>query len=329
MIKIENFNVDFSWANLEPKDVYRQYESIRDTAAISYNKESVKSSEEFVAMIMKKGHYTVLEQTNIAVKFNKETFDTLSPELFAYYYLSKYIDLVIQDDGYLLVGNLRGFYDSCVMLEDKEMIEKREKSLLEKKVLYDITMVNLYYFFYRHYDVVFNIFEGSSYRMRNQECLEIGKNVNLGLKFIEAKDIPFNLQRIQFLVTCSRDVSHQIVRHRCLSVNQESQRKVKYEVEYPIAIVEKDKEMVDVCVKNLELCHLSYLDLLQQKYVKSRARKILNSLARTKLYLCGRIKDWEMYLNLRTTKETQYDHRYIAQSIEIHLQNYKNRTLIK
>jgi thymidylate synthase (FAD) len=58
-----------------------------------------------------------------------------------------------------------------------------------------------------------------------------------------------------------------------------------------------------------------YQEALDNGIAKECARAVLPLLTTTKIYMTGSIRSWIHYLDIRTAKETQAEHREVAEAI--------------
>lgn len=140
-------------------------------------------------------------------------------------------------------------------------------------------------------------------------------------------------------ITTSRGISQQLTRHRSFCFQEFSQRYSEaqhfeiYEArrqdsknrqnsidDLPIEVVEWfDKAQSDVIVKANEL----YAEAISKNIAKESARFLLPMNTTTKLYMKGSIRSWIHYLEVRTDKSTQLEHREIAEEIKkIFIENF-------
>ena len=141
---------------------------------------------------------------------------------------------------------------------------------------------------------------------------------------------PFEMCSLCVKIDTERDISAQILRHRSFSFQEFSTR---YAEAQPIAIPELRKQDLknrqnstddlDSYAKNLltseiVALHMQASILYQQMLLvgvaKECARRILPLSTQTTLYMHGSIRSWIHYINVRTSKETQLEHRLIAEN---------------
>tara|TARA_R100000655_G_scaffold18668_7_gene39247 strand:+ start:13283 stop:13906 length:624 start_codon:yes stop_codon:yes gene_type:complete len=130
-------------------------------------------------------------------------------------------------------------------------------------------------------------------------------------------------------IKTSRAISPQILRHRSFTFSEFSQR---------YAAVERDPELISARAQDnknrqnsIELppgslsswweltqdriwseAYHSYQHALKQGIAKEVARNILPAMAPTRIYMSGSVRSWIHYIDLRTEKGTQKEHREIA-----------------
>ena len=63
-------------------------------------------------------------------------------------------------------------------------------------------------------------------------------------------------------------------------------------------------------------CDRMYRQALKRGIAKEQARFLLPMSTKTKLYMTGNIRNWLHYIDLRTHKDTQLEHRVIAEAIK-------------
>ena len=141
---------------------------------------------------------------------------------------------------------------------------------------------------------------------------------------------PFEMCSLCVKIDTERDISAQILRHRSFSFQEFSTR---YAEAQPIAIPELRKQDLknrqnstddlDSYAKNLLTSEIVALhmqaSILYQKMLlvgvaKECARRILPLSTQTTLYMHGTLRSWIHYINVRTSKETQLEHRLIAEN---------------
>lgn len=130
-----------------------------------------------------------------------------------------------------------------------------------------------------------------------------------------------------FLITCSRVVSHELVRHRIASYQQESQRFVKYDEESSDDLFYVPPEIVAAGPMAVELYETSVADqlatyrALKALDVKSQtARYVLPNATRTRVVAYMNLRQWRHVLALRMHTSAQPEMQVIARLVHTKLQ---------
>ena len=134
-------------------------------------------------------------------------------------------------------------------------------------------------------------------------------------------------------IQTTRDIAHQIVRHRSFSFQEFSQRyanpKEQGEMfEYSEARLQDTKNRqnsIETCDVGLqawwdaqqkfvaEISKKIYDEALEKGIAKEQARKVLpEGITKTKLYMNGTLRSWVHYIQLRGANGTQKEHMKIA-----------------
>jgi thymidylate synthase (FAD) len=130
---------------------------------------------------------------------------------------------------------------------------------------------------------------------------------------------------VVFLLTCSRVVSHELVRHRIASYQQESQRFVSYEDEDPDDLFyvpsqyEGNEEIEGLFRAGYEQTLDVYKRLKELGVPKQMARYILPNATRTRIVAKMNLRGWRHFLKLRMHKSAQPEMREIAFELFSHL----------
>jgi len=147
---------------------------------------------------------------------------------------------------------------------------------------------------------------------------------------------PFEMVSITMAIHTTRDISHQIVRHRSFSYQEFSQRYAvsntfkKREARYQDPKNRQNSIDMDCRVKEdrmlqeawnmkqtqaLRQTREVYEWALQQGIAKEQARAVLpEGLTGTTLYMAGTLRSWIHYCQLRKANGTQKEHQIIAES---------------
>ena len=133
-------------------------------------------------------------------------------------------------------------------------------------------------------------------------------------------------------IETSRAISAQILRHRSFTFQEFSQRYAEATeyVTYEARRQDKKNRQNSIPDMNSEdekwfweaqqmiqsNCDRIYRQALKRGIAKEQARFLLPMSTKTKLYMSGNIRCWIHYLELRTDKDTQLEHRVIAEEIK-------------
>ena len=145
---------------------------------------------------------------------------------------------------------------------------------------------------------------------------------------------PFEMASVAIEINTTRDIAHQIVRHRSFAFQEFSQRYANPDEQgYPYVVrqtrlqdqknrqnsIETDDELlhqhwVAQQTKVIEAASQAYNWALDNGIAKEQARAVLpEGLTKTRLYMQGTIRSWIHYIDVRTTPGTQKEHMEIAQ----------------
>lgn len=142
---------------------------------------------------------------------------------------------------------------------------------------------------------------------------------------------PFEMCSMTMEITCTRDISRQILRHRSFSFQEFSQRYAEIDpspfmrearmqdTKNRQSSLPADDEIVQDFYLDQsfvwQLTYMKYKQALDIGIAKEQARALLpEGLVVTKLYMAGNIRSWIHYCQLRTQVGTQKEHRDIAEA---------------
>jgi thymidylate synthase (FAD) len=144
---------------------------------------------------------------------------------------------------------------------------------------------------------------------------------------------PFEMVSACLEIETTRDIAHQIVRHRSFSFQEFSQRyddpkEMGDMFEYAEARLQDTKNRQNsIPTENVQLIHewtdvqdeviaatkKAYEWAIENGIAKEQARKVLpEGLTKTRLYMNGTIRSWIHYIDLRGANGTQLEHMQIA-----------------
>lgn len=142
---------------------------------------------------------------------------------------------------------------------------------------------------------------------------------------------PFEMVHVCVKIQTTRDISHQIVRHRSFSFQEFSQRyaEVTEDAVFREPRLQDSKNRQNSLENtNSELAHLweyqqreiakstsrVYRWALDNGIAKEQARAVLpEGLTPTTLYMSGSVRSWIHYVQVRSDPSTQKEHRLIAE----------------
>jgi len=162
---------------------------------------------------------------------------------------------------------------------------------------------------------------------------------------------PFEMVSACLEIETTRDIAHQIVRHRSFSFQEFSQRYADPKemgdmFEYAEARLQDTKNRQNsIPTDNVQLIHewtdvqdeviaatkKAYEWAIENGIAKEQARKVLpEGLTKTRLYMNGTIRSWIHYIDLRGSNGTQLEHMQVAhacaEAIEKIFPNINNYT---
>lgn len=133
-------------------------------------------------------------------------------------------------------------------------------------------------------------------------------------------------------IETTRAISAQIARHRSFSFQEHSQRyaeSLTYSLpqfrsqdlknrQNSLENIEESRqqELQDKSKQVIEKCFELYQEMLKEGVAKETARMILPMCTNTRMYMSGTIRSWIHYIKLRAHKDTQLEHRKIADQIK-------------
>lgn len=121
--------------------------------------------------------------------------------------------------------------------------------------------------------------------------------------------------------TCSRAISHELVRHRLCSFAQESQRycnyskdKFNHEISFiaPSWLDEQDQIKYNLFIKSLQDAEHNYMILTAEGCSAQEARDVLPNATKTEINMKANLREWRHFLDLRCSSAAHPDMRYLA-----------------
>jgi thymidylate synthase (FAD) len=143
---------------------------------------------------------------------------------------------------------------------------------------------------------------------------------------------PFEMANLCVKIRTERDISAQILRHRSFSFQEYSTRYAEAQ-SYAVPVFRRQdtvnrqnsiddlsqdmkNQLAAMTEQTLNQCKETYQTMLRLGVAKETARRILPLCTKTTLYMNGTLRSYIHYLELRTDKATQLEHRVIAEGIK-------------
>lgn len=141
---------------------------------------------------------------------------------------------------------------------------------------------------------------------------------------------PFEMVSICLEIETTRDIARQILRHRSFSFQEFSQRYALANLDFQYkparlqdnknrqnSIESNDTELEELWTsKQTEVSKLveqTYTWAIEKGIAKEQARSVLpEGMTTSKMYMNGTLRSWIHYIQLRSSKETQKEHRDVA-----------------
>lgn len=144
---------------------------------------------------------------------------------------------------------------------------------------------------------------------------------------------PFEMASMCVEIETTRAIAAQILRHRSFSFQEYSQRYAVANMQYEMPNFRTQdlknrqsshdnldphlkSDLRDRSQKLLDDAFGLYDEMIQAGVAKESARMVLPLCTKTKLYMCGTIRSWIHYLQIRGDAGTQKEHRDVAESVK-------------
>ena len=273
------------------------------------------SYEKFITNIIARGHGSVLEHSNIAYKYYT-TVDELDIEYVYEWMLARkavtgshvLITLEHKDNEYfiLISGNVRAWFDFIDEdVNDEHLIDSEDSIANFKLQLHE------------------------DYPLLFAESAMVPWKIEKPVLLTEEELLKINPIHTYytFKIVTTRDISHQLVRHRTLSFSQQSQRWVNYTLdkndgEITFIMPRIDENMLDDFEAECENIQSLYFKMIESGLKPEVARSILPNCTKTIIYITGKYLDWENFVNLRTEPGAQKEIQDIALQIDKEIKKY-------
>lgn len=142
---------------------------------------------------------------------------------------------------------------------------------------------------------------------------------------------PFEMAHLTVEITTSRGIAAQILRHRSFSFQEFSQRYAQAveSIQYPARrqdLKNKQNSVDDMSEEDQQwfksmqeqvwnTSYDCYKKALEAGIAKEQARFLLPLGTKTTIYMCGSLRSWIHYCEVRCDKSTQLEHREIALAV--------------
>ena len=147
--------------------------------------------------------------------------------------------------------------------------------------------------------------------------------------YICEKPLKYHRLRKTFLITCDRGISHELVRHRVMSFNQESTRYINYSKDKwgnEITVIKpcfwnEDDESYLIWKTACEEAEKNYMKLIESGARPEEARSVLPNSTKTEILMTGFMPagdelGWDHFISLRYNKAAHPQAREIASKIK-------------
>lgn len=301
---------------LDNLDIYHRIEYATRVCYNSLENMTEDSYKRFIPEKIGAGHYSVLEHSNICLKWK---FEEEGDEVYAYQWLNSVkgesnarIFITIPKDSYdniiILSGNVRGWMDFFNYdLRSGNIFNEGYKDALQEKL-------------HEEYPMFF----------APKKTSKIGI-IEL-IDEDEAGWFDFIHKSFTFEIITNRAISHQLVRHRDFSFSQESQRYCNYsrprhgeeiKVFLHKDFLDKNEDLTHTILKEAED---AYFKVLENKTGKPEdARMLLPNAVATKIVITARIPQLERFFALRCDDHAQKEIRELAFAMRNIVENYINK----
>jgi thymidylate synthase (FAD) len=121
-----------------------------------------------------------------------------------------------------------------------------------------------------------------------------------------------------FKIRCSRVVSHELVRHRLLSIGMRSQRYVdESNPDYmiPPEILDSPNCAYSMYEQAMKLAYATYQSLVESKVPKQIARYCLPNACMTEMVVAANFREWRHVCKLRCSRKCQPEMQEVANGI--------------
>lgn len=267
---------------IDEKDNLKRIELAGRVCYKSEKKITEDSARAFCEQILKRGHTSVLEHSNVIVRVPDHLAVNILNAQYLYNKVTRKPSMVVMDtrksSEWLVSGNMRAWYETLAI--------------------------------------------GSSVlTFSGHPLLDVNDLDNLAPYVISENDLTederLSHSRITLRITCDRGVSHELVRHRVMSFSQESTRYVNYGKRGYTFIEPWWWEHQNGVLKNYMLCNMQhsaevYQFMIDVGATPQLARAVLPNQIKTEVVVTATPIQWAEFLKLRMDKAAHPDMQRIA-----------------
>ena len=310
-MRVEHSSVEF----VKEENILKKIELAGRTCYNSQNLITEDSYKKFVKKIIERGHTSVIEHSNIIIKYY-QTYEIEDVEFVYEWLLARkgatnahvWITFEEEDGNYFIMmsGNARAWVDFLQQNVDEHLLDS------------DDHIKNIYLQFHEKYPELFPEDRGKPWT--DTEVVFLTEK--------EAADINIVHTSYTFKVVTSRDITHQIVRHRTLSFSQQSQRYINFsldknggEIGYIEPRIDKNSQAYEDWFDECQDIENLYNGFIDDGLVPEVARCILPNCAETIIYVTGHYLDWQHFIDLRADSHAQEEIQQIAKKIDKNIKN--------
>jgi len=250
------------------------------------------SAEQFVRMIIKRGHHAMIEFSNFIFEVNPPVYSALMtmPE-------RQFIRLSCEKRG-LVSGSARAF---------RELFQQYQTTV---PAIFIKFLKNLYPILFEDIEIDMKI---------RQTLLSAPVSVQL-VDASSLMDYEYLLHNcLGYKVICDRGVTHEIVRHRLFSYAQESTRYCNYKggVTFITPLwLYASKGYSITWKQHMKNSEKAYIELLNNGWTPQQARSVLPNSLKTEINIYGNMQEWSHFLKLRTSPKAHPQMQEIANMIK-------------
>jgi thymidylate synthase ThyX len=287
-----------------------------------------RSFEKFYLMLMKHGHVSAVEHSNVVVLMQLPSEDAFEMVYWSFLQsasekLAYFRIIPLPDENEIIISaNVRAW---------SEFLRYRWGFVLYQETCEFLT--ETYPIIFSHLPEYFKIneqfMEGEEWLDRERETVG---SVNFriitddeqreNIDFFEQFDVPI----FTFAAYTDRGITHEIVRHRVLSYSQESTRYVNYKsrgiqlIEFPFP-----EQLRERYLSTMSIVEELYNDMISAGVKPQFARNVLPHSTKTEIAMSGRLSGWRHFITLRNSKAAHPDIRFVAKYIQELLEEYTGK----